>query len=156
MTVTAGARRDGPRADINVTPLVDVVLVLLIIFMVVTPLLQVSLPADMPRQEAEAAVEPPEQDQVVVSIREDGTLWLNRERVTEPDLAERLKAIMSKRAEKVAFLAGADNLELGRVVHVMDLCRGAGVSRIGLIEVGTFLFSEGGDGAPEPTPGSTP
>jgi biopolymer transport protein ExbD/biopolymer transport protein TolR len=136
MSFSTGAGK-GPQSDINVTPLVDVVLVLLIIFMVVTPLLQVSMKADVPKKDEDpppdVQVDP---EQVVISMQAGNVILLNSDSVTEDELSTRLAALMKgrKKEKKIAFLSGTDDLYFGQVIHVMDLCKGAGVDRVGLID----------------------
>jgi len=127
----------GAQSDINVTPLVDVVLVLLIIFMVVTPLLQKSLEAEIPKPSDVPYVPPDPNDpiQVVISVKSDGT-YLNLDKVTDEELVQRLTTMMKSRkeADRIAFVSGDDSLAFGAIVHVMDMARGAGVKNVGIID----------------------
>lgn len=131
--------RGGAQSEINVTPLVDVVLVLLIIFMVVTPLLQVNLEAEIPKPpETNEPPPPPDPNdpvQVVISVKRDG-IYLNLDKVDEAQLEERLASMMKsrKKEHKIAFISGADDLGFGAIVNVMDIARGAGVLNVGIID----------------------
>jgi biopolymer transport protein TolR len=130
--------KGGAQSDINVTPLVDVVLVLLIIFMVVTPLLQVDMPAQVPKQEPPppSAPPPPDVPPIVISVRADG-IYLNLDKVTDEQLAAQLKTMRQARTKKedqVAFISGEQNLNYAQVVHAMDIARGAGFEDVGIID----------------------
>ncbi len=129
------ADTNGPRVrpDINVTPLVDVVLVLLIIFMVVTPLLMKQFHVRVPEN-----VEGPPPDEeaapaVVVSVRKDGGVALNHEAVETTALAPRLRRLFAARKERVVFLSAEDDALYGRVVEVMDLARSGGAEPLVVI-----------------------
>ena len=122
-------------SDINVTPMVDVMLVLLIIFMVITPLTPKGLEALVPQPNPEDANEPPPDDDrtVVVSITADGALMINRDPAAWNTLESQLFEVFKTRAERVMFVRGAPSLDYGDVARVIDIGKGAGVDKIGLI-----------------------
>src|SRR5262245_7112694 len=134
MTLDLEDEGDELRCDINVTPLVDVMLVLLVIFMVVTPLLQREVPVDLPLavtgREAESAV------QVTLTATAEGGILLDGEPVTDGALPERLRDLYATRTDHTVFLAADRGLPYSRVVDLMDVCRIAGVERIGVLTKG--------------------
>ena len=119
------------KAEINVTPLVDVVLVLLIIFMVVTPLLKQEVPIELPLATNSRGAEDPAQ--LTVSLAADGRALLDGVEVPAGEIVARLSAIYAARPDKTIFLEADRNLPHGRVVDLMDDCRAAGIERIGVI-----------------------
>jgi biopolymer transport protein ExbD len=125
------ADEDELRADINVTPLVDVMLVLLVIFIVVTPLLKRDVPVDLPL--AETSRESRASGQVTLTAIADGRLLLDGEPLAEDALEPTLSALYAQRTDKTIFLAADRSLVYDRVVALMDACRAAGVERIGVV-----------------------
>jgi len=119
------------KAEINVTPLVDVVLVLLIIFMVVTPLLKQELPIELPI--ADTSRSAADVSQVTISLAADGRARVNGVEAPAGELAERLTALYAGRADKTIYLEADRALPHGRVVDLMDDVRAAGVVRIGVV-----------------------
>ena len=119
------------RAEINVTPLVDVVLVLLVIFMVVTPLLKQEQPVELPITKTSRAGD--ESRQMTLTIAADGALSLDGTAIARDRLAERLDSIFAGRDDRTVFLAADKSLSYATVVEVIDACRAAGVTAIGLV-----------------------
>ncbi len=119
------------KAEINVTPLVDVVLVLLVIFMVVAPMLHHhEVPVELPVAETARDADT---DQVTLAVADDGTLTLAGTSVSHAELGPRLRELYAGRVERTIFLAAARNLAFGAVVDVLDQCREAGVTTIGIL-----------------------
>ena len=128
---SARARGAGVAPDMNVTPLVDVVLVLLIIFMVVTPLLKQEVPIELPI--ADTSQSAADGSQVTISLAADGRALVNGVEAPTGELAERLTALYAGRTDKTIFLEADRALPHGRVVDLMDDVRAAGVVRIGVV-----------------------
>jgi biopolymer transport protein ExbD len=123
----------GTNSDINVTPLVDVVLVLLIIFMVVTPLLEKDIPVRTPNSEKVEEVQEVPQDQIVVYINKDGDLRINSDQVSLTDFVDRLKVALAPKADvdRIVFIVADDACNYGKFVHVLDDAREAGAQVLG-------------------------
>ena len=138
-----GRGRRAPMADINVTQLVDVMLVLLIIFMVTAPLLTAGVPVNLPDARAKALDQ--EQKPVEVSLDESGRVFIDKDEIGEDALAVRLAAIAASRAvgqEPKIFLRADRKLDYGRVMRVMGELNRAGLNRVALVTV-----EGGGDAA---------
>ena len=119
------------KSDINVTPLVDVMLVLLVIFMVVTPLLKQQVPVELPL--AEHSREAQDTSQVTLTATADGALLLNEQPVGDDGLEHALHDLYDVRPDKTIFLEADRSLPYSRVVDLMDVCRSVGIERIGVV-----------------------
>jgi biopolymer transport protein ExbD len=128
-----GSSGGGVRSDINITPLVDVVLVLLIIFMVMTPTLLKEMDLTVPEKADVQMAAPTTADQLVVSVSREGKIAINREPISESELTGRVHDLMASRTEKLVFFDVDDDANYGDVMHVMDVCRGAGVKVLGIM-----------------------
>jgi biopolymer transport protein ExbD len=129
-----GASSPGEyKSDINITPLVDVVLVLLIIFMVITPLLQMGYDVKVPPKVNTPQNTPPPADLMIVSLTPQNKIYLNKDEVNAQTLALRLTEILKNRANKTVFFSGDDGATYGEVIKVMDICRNAGAKSMGIV-----------------------
>ena len=133
--VKRGLGKSSVTADINVTPMADIMLVLLIIFMITTPLLQSGITVNLPK--AKNPLDAPEadgKDAVVVALNREGKLYLGKKQYSEQELYSYLTQKYSGgEINRTIFLKGDTALAYGRVVEIVNGCRGAGVERIGLM-----------------------
>ncbi|WP_448192340.1 protein TolR [Azospirillum sp. sgz301742] len=123
-----------PVAEINVTPFIDVMLVLLVIFMVAAPLMMVGVPVQLPKTAAQKVSQP--RQPVVVSVDKDGRIFLRSEEVAAADVATRLTALAKEDPDAVVYVRGDRALSYGRVMEVMGQVSQAGFARVSLIAEG--------------------
>jgi biopolymer transport protein TolR len=123
--------RRRPMAEINVTPFVDVMLVLLIVFMVTAPLLTVGVPVDLPKTRAQTLGQ--DREPLSVTIKRDGRIFLQNTPIAEEDLVPRLTAISGNGYDQRIFVRGDQAVDYGRVMKVMGLLSAAGFTHIGLV-----------------------
>jgi biopolymer transport protein TolR len=126
-----GRGRARPMSDINVTPLVDVMLVLLIIFMVTAPLLTVGVPVDLPKTEAKQITG--QDEPLVISINNAGKVYLQETEIDLDELAPRLQAITNNKPDTRIFVRGDKSVAYGRIVEVMGTVQTAGFTHVALI-----------------------
>jgi biopolymer transport protein TolR len=132
MGMDVGGRKGGAMASMNVVPLIDILLVLLIIFMVITPLSPKGLEAAVP-QPARDAKPTPDYKIVVVQVLDNHHLKINEQPATWDNLGEQLNNIFKLRAEKVAFLNGNETVLFAEVARAIDVMRSSGVEKVGLM-----------------------
>jgi biopolymer transport protein TolR len=133
MALSVGTGRRGPQGEINVTPLIDIVLVLLIIFMVMTPVMLKELTAKVPQKQTENVPQPPGENPIVVELDRHDTLTLNGENLPPETLAERVAERLQHDRQKVVFFKIDDDANYGRAVRIMDVCKGAGAKTLGIV-----------------------
>jgi biopolymer transport protein TolR len=118
-------------SEINVTPFVDVMLVLLIVFMVTAPLLTVGVPVDLPKTHAQALGQ--DREPLSVTVRRDGRIYLQNTPIAEEDLVAKLAAISGNGYDQRIFVRGDKSVDYGRVMEVMAMISAAGFTHIGLV-----------------------
>ena len=126
-----GGRAYRPMSEINVTPFVDVMLVLLVIFMVTAPLLTVGVPVDLPKTSAAALSKPDEP--LIVTVTAEGKVYLQETELSDAQLVEKLRAMAADKAEQRLYVRGDKSVAYGRVMEVMGRLAAAGFNKVALI-----------------------
>ena len=130
MAVAMERLRRGTLSEMNVVPLIDILLVLLIIFMMLAPMKLKGLEAQVPQSSRDGPLQP---EVVVLEVLDGGALRINQQPVTWIDLEPRLSGLFKERSEKVAYVRGEPGVDFSQVAHAIDCMRGAGIDAVGLL-----------------------